>query len=215
MKGYNKRGCYRYGGTLKTKTVAGLKTGNHDNPNVLRAMRGHDGGSADGQAGRGSLARATRKRADGGTVADKELSPSEEATLRGAKQAAVGGGALGLAGAILSRRPGRIGTSIGVGLGGGGANMVRESLESVREGDRLKRENRKDGGSVNKGPLNAKRRNALGDKSFALPGRRYPINDPNHARAALSRVSQHGSQEEKAKVRSAVHKKFPSIGEKD
>ncbi len=62
------------------------------------------------------------------------------------------------------------------------------------------------------GPLNAKTRNALASSSFALPGRRYPINDPNHARNALARVSQHGSPEEKSLVRSAVHRKFPSIG---
>jgi hypothetical protein len=69
-----------------------------------------------------------------------------------------------------------------------------------------------DGGAVNKGPLTAKRRNALSGKSFALPGRRYPINDPNHARNALSRVAQNGSPNEKAKVRAAVHRKYPGIG---
>lgn len=46
---------------------------------------------------------------------------------------------------------------------------------------------------------------------FALPGRRYPINDANHARNALSRVSQNGSPEEKKKVRAAVSRKFPGI----
>jgi hypothetical protein len=50
--------------------------------------------------------------------------------------------------------------------------------------------------------------------SFALPGKRYPINDKSHARNALARVSQHGSKAEKAKVRAAVKRKFPSIGKK-
>ena len=59
---------------------------------------------------------------------------------------------------------------------------------------------------------------------FALPGKgegpkgagagSYPIPDASHARNALARVSQHGSSEEKAKVRAKVHAKFPGIGEK-
>lgn len=65
---------------------------------------------------------------------------------------------------------------------------------------------------ANGGPLNAKSRNALPGKDFAVPGRKYPINDANHARNALSRVSQNGSSTEKAEVRSAVHRKYPGIG---
>ena len=49
-------------------------------------------------------------------------------------------------------------------------------------------------------------------QSFALPGRRYPIEDPSHARNALARVSQHGTPAEKATVRAKVHRKYPSIG---
>lgn len=61
--------------------------------------------------------------------------------------------------------------------------------------------------------LTTKKRNALPTKAFAEPGKRaYPIQDRNHARNALARVSQFGSPSEKAKVRSAVHKKYPSIG---
>jgi len=61
--------------------------------------------------------------------------------------------------------------------------------------------------------LTSAKRNALPTKSFAEPKqRKYPINDANHARNALSRVSQFGTPAEKAKVRSAVAKKFPSIG---
>lgn len=62
--------------------------------------------------------------------------------------------------------------------------------------------------------LTTKARKAIPTKSFALPGRRYPIEDRSHARNALARVSQHGSPAEKAKVRAAVHRKYPSIGQK-
>lgn len=41
--------------------------------------------------------------------------------------------------------------------------------------------------------------------------RKYPIPDVAHARNALARVSQFGSPAEKAKVRAAVHSKFPQI----
>lgn len=62
--------------------------------------------------------------------------------------------------------------------------------------------------------LTAKARNALPKKDFALGGGRYPIEDKSHARNALARVSQHGSSSEKAKVRAAVHRKYPGIGDK-
>lgn len=73
-----------------------------------------------------------------------------------------------------------------------------------------------------KGWLSAKDRRELPKGDFALPGRgkgpqgkgsgSYPIPNPTHARAALSMVSRYGDSAEKAKVRSAVHAKFPSIG---
>jgi hypothetical protein len=59
--------------------------------------------------------------------------------------------------------------------------------------------------------LTAKRRKKLPKASFALGGRRYPIHDKAHARNALARVSQHGSPSEKARVRAAVRRKYPSI----
>jgi len=61
------------------------------------------------------------------------------------------------------------------------------------------------------GRLTAAQRHALPSSDFALPGERYPINNPSHARNALARVSQHGSPEEKQKVRSAVRRKYPGI----
>lgn len=63
------------------------------------------------------------------------------------------------------------------------------------------------------GKLTTKARKAIPTKDFALPGRRYPVENKSHARNALARVSQHGSPEEKAKVRAAVHRKYPGIGQ--
>ena len=56
-------------------------------------------------------------------------------------------------------------------------------------------------------------RKQLPAKAFAVKGRRYPIEDKSHARNALARVSQHGTAAEKTRVRAAVHRKFPGIGQ--
>ena len=73
--------------------------------------------------------------------------------------------------------------------------------------------------------LDAAERRALPDDDFALPGKgegpegkqagSYPIPDEAHARSALSLVSQHGTPEEKKKVRAAVARKFPGINQED
>jgi hypothetical protein len=68
--------------------------------------------------------------------------------------------------------------------------------------------------------LTAKGRKALPKSDFAVPSRGegtarkggYPIPDKSHARNALARASQFGSPKVKAEVRSAVKRKFPSIG---
>ena len=60
--------------------------------------------------------------------------------------------------------------------------------------------------------LTAGKRNALPGKAFAGPERSYPINNASHARNALARVSQFGTDDLKARVRAKVHKKFPTIG---
>ena len=62
--------------------------------------------------------------------------------------------------------------------------------------------------------LTSKARKAIPKADFALPGRRYPVEDKNHARNALSRVSGNGTPAEKATVRAKVHSKFPDIGKK-
>ena len=60
-----------------------------------------------------------------------------------------------------------------------------------------------------KGPLSAKQRNALPRSAFALPGeRKYPINDPSHARNALARAA---GKPEEAQVRAAVRRRYPGI----
>lgn len=66
-------------------------------------------------------------------------------------------------------------------------------------------------------------RKSMPKSEFAIPAHKtsgnkagkgaYPIPDKSHARNALARVSQFGSSEEKKKVRAAVHRKFPSIGD--
>lgn len=76
---------------------------------------------------------------------------------------------------------------------------------------------------MSEGHLTAAARQHMPRSEFALPGKgegpkgagagSYPIPDRAHARNALARVAQHGSAQEKATVRAAVHRKFPDIGE--
>lgn len=64
------------------------------------------------------------------------------------------------------------------------------------------------------GVLSSRARKQMPTSDFAEPGsRKYPIADESHGRNALARVAQHGTSEEKAKVRAAVHRKFPDIKE--
>src|SRR6185436_12127591 len=67
-------------------------------------------------------------------------------------------------------------------------------------------------GQFSESRLTAAQRKHLPASSFALSGRRFPIPDKAHARAALSRAAHKGGGVE-SKVRAAVHRKFPSIGE--
>jgi len=67
--------------------------------------------------------------------------------------------------------------------------------------------------------LTAKQRRKLPQGDFAVPAKApasgsYPVNDPNHARAALSMVSRFGSPAEKAAVKKKVAAKYPAIGKK-
>ncbi len=60
--------------------------------------------------------------------------------------------------------------------------------------------------------LTSASRSLIKGENFALPGRRYPIHDEGHARAALSMVAAHGTPSEQTRVRAAVHAKYPGIG---
>jgi len=63
--------------------------------------------------------------------------------------------------------------------------------------------------------LTTRQRRRLPDSAFAIPEKRaYPIHDEAHARNALARVSAYGTPEEKKRVRAAVHRRYPNIGEK-
>jgi hypothetical protein len=60
--------------------------------------------------------------------------------------------------------------------------------------------------------LTTKQRKRMKSSTFALPRQRaYPIPDLSHARNALARVAQFGTDGEKSKVRRAVEKRFPSL----
>jgi hypothetical protein len=60
--------------------------------------------------------------------------------------------------------------------------------------------------------LTSKQRDKMKDSSFAIPEKRaYPINDMTHAKNALARVAQHGTPEEKTRVRKAVCKRYPGL----
>ena len=61
--------------------------------------------------------------------------------------------------------------------------------------------------------LSDEQRKEMPTGEFAIPETRsYPIHDLNHAKNALARVSQFGSDSEKSKVRAAVHRKYPEMG---
>lgn len=60
--------------------------------------------------------------------------------------------------------------------------------------------------------LDARERSEIPTKEFAGPDRSYPINDKDHGRAALSRVSQFGTPELKARVTADVRQKYPDMG---
>jgi hypothetical protein len=64
--------------------------------------------------------------------------------------------------------------------------------------------------------LSAADRKKLKDSDFAEPDRRkYPIEDETHARDALARVAQNGSEAEQRQVRKKVEERYPEIGKDD
>ena len=63
---------------------------------------------------------------------------------------------------------------------------------------------------IQKARLKAKQRAALPGSAFALSGRRFPIHDENHARAALAEQG-HATPEEQATIRRKVKARYPGI----
>lgn len=59
--------------------------------------------------------------------------------------------------------------------------------------------------------LSTRARKALPASAFAGPDRSYPIADKSHARNALARASQFASPALKAKIKSKVKRRYPSI----
>lgn len=64
--------------------------------------------------------------------------------------------------------------------------------------------------------LSTKQRKQLPKSSFAIQNKApgsgsYPVEDRAHAINALARVSQHGTSSEKAKVKSKVYKRYPTL----
>ncbi len=131
----------------------------------------------------------------------------------------LGAASLGSFGAMVKSRSlpralaagyGAMGTGAAT-LAASGRSLLKHSQADEADKEADKAEGRKSGGKVG-GKLTASARKHIKAKNFALPGRRYPIEDAGHARNALSRVSGNGTPAEKAKVRRAVHRKYPGIG---
>lgn len=85
------------------------------------------------------------------------------------------------------------------------------SLDGAASRKRLDRPAKKSGGR-----LTYQERKSLPDDDFVFPKeRKYPIENEAHARNTLARVSQDGSDAQKARVRAAVHRKYPGIDKDD
>ncbi|MFI6854497.1 hypothetical protein [Streptomyces sp. NPDC050416] len=60
--------------------------------------------------------------------------------------------------------------------------------------------------------MTTRKRKSLPKSAFGVPSKRkYPLDTKGRARNALARVAQHGTSSEKAQVRKAVKRKYPSI----
>jgi hypothetical protein len=91
---------------------------------------------------------------------------------------------------------------------------AKDAAGQGHEGDGPKGEDPDRGKYKAGGRLTGAERKALPKSDFVFKSeRKYPIEDKSHARNALARVSQFGNSSEKAKVRAAVHRKYPEIGQ--
>jgi hypothetical protein len=63
--------------------------------------------------------------------------------------------------------------------------------------------------------LTGKQRSALPRTAFAIPeDRKYPIHNERHAANAISRVGAFGTPEEKARVYTAVARRYPALAKR-
>jgi len=171
-----------------------------------------------------------QRKADGGPVRDvyagghSNVVKEADAHKRGGrvKHKKDGGKVEGAKSRMRLDRPGR---KTGGRVGADSAPLSSAAKTTRRQGegsDDASDDDRGGGGYKRGGRLSAGERDRLPRTDFALPGKgegpngkgagSYPIPDEKHGRDALARVAQHGSPEEKAKVRRAVHRKFPEIG---
>ena len=182
MKGHASNTRYR----LKTKTVHGVRTGEHNNPHVMKAAARADGGMCEGMAAPpnlGKMGRMRKGKEDGGSVSDRD-SVLREADKAGERAGADAMSTAGIAGLTAAMRkmpgiPGRIMRGIGLGgtaLGGGatGQDIERErALERKARGMPLREEKdggpvgRKDGGSVSEVGAKELKQHALEHKAMA------------------------------------------------
>ncbi len=170
----------------------------------------HKAMAEGGWVGEGDSSRA--KKEQSAALSDEAKSAGNTAKLLGATS--LGGLGMMVKSRSIPRALASAYTALGAGAGtaikGGQAWLKSSQAEKAnKEGDEA--EGHAKGGKVG-GKLTAKARKHIKAKNFALPGRRYPIEDAGHARNALSRVSGNGTPAEKAKVRRAVHRKYPGIG---
>lgn len=94
------------------------------------------------------------------------------------------------------------------------SSNLSKQLPSTIVQDAMRRARAHAGGAIKiqKKVLSYTERKKLQSSQFAIPEtKRYPIHDEVHARNALARVSQHGSDADKRKVRAAVRRKYPNI----
>lgn len=138
---------------LKSKTVHGLKTGNHSNPNVLRAARA-SGGSCmvEGASAPTRMTKAPRMmRADGGGVQISKKSKDEADTHRTMRNVDLGQAALSGAAALLPGG-GKLLRTFNAGMAGMGAYNAAERAKSLRDVEAGKavdgKEDRKNGGRI-------------------------------------------------------------------
>lgn len=152
---------------LKSKTVHGLKTGNHSNPNVLRAARA-SGGSCmvEGASARPSMSKPKMMRADGGPTISED-SKEKAAKLRESAKSdenwakahlGVGAANLGVSALAAKRAPGAAWGNLAGGAwnasqmkkSGAAMNAKRAEADSIERGEAIpgKEDKYKNGGGI-------------------------------------------------------------------